>query len=208
MEGIYKMKIYSGQKNEIVRNSSYIGSFLCSFSNIGLYPFDIELCHLKLMMPNKIYDRARLVPSKLEFTGSKHVGQYIIVQQQMKTKKFQNGREGVQVEIKLGRQIGSILLSTYLPTILMNLINQATNYFEGEDLFGDIIAINLTCMMVLSAMYISVSGSLPTTASIKYIEIWLLFNLIYPFLIILAQTCLHLAKNEEKKKTYVNPCQR
>ena len=118
----------------------------------------------------------------------------------METKTFQNGRKGIQIEIILGRQIGSIFLSTYLPTILMNSINQATNYFQGEDLFGDIIAINLTCMMVLSALYISVSSNLPATASIKYIEIWLLFNLIYPFLIVLAQTFLHLEKNKQKNK--------
>ena len=66
---------------------------------------------------------------------------------------------------------------------------------------------NLTSIMVLSALYISVSGSLPATASVKYIEIWLLFNLIYPFLIILTQTCLHLSKKEAKKGNDVQPVQ-
>jgi hypothetical protein len=35
-----------------------------------------------------------------------------------------------------------------------------------------------------------VSSSLPPTASIKYIEIWLLFNLAYPVLVILVNVVL------------------
>ena len=82
---------------------------------------------------------------------------------------------------------------TYLPTILMNIINQATNYLDGTQFSGDIIKVNMTCMMVLSALYVSVSNSLPTTSYIKYVEIWLIFSLIYPFLIVLIQTFIQKA---------------
>ena len=203
-EELLKNKLYFGANNIIVQNSSFIGSFVCSFPNILVYPFDTEICYLKIKMPSNSYHFTKLLPVKLEFSGSRGVGEYVILSiEDMKTIKFHTGHTGIQIQINLGREIGSILLSTYLPTILMNLINQATNYFEGEDLFGDIISINLTCIMVLSALYISVSGTLPPTPSIKYIEIWLLFNLIYPFLIILAQTCLHLAKKQTKKRNNV-----
>ena len=45
-------------------------------------------------------------------------------------------------------------------------------------------------MMVLASVYISVSSSLPVTAGIKYVEVWLLFNLAYPVLVILANIVL------------------
>ena len=109
---------------------------------------------------------------------------------------FDNDRKGVQIEIQFGRKISSIFLVTYLPTILMNIINQATSFFDGTIFSGDIIKVNMTCMMVLSALYISVSNSLPTTSSIKYIEIWLIFSLMYPFFIVLAQTFIQKAKSE------------
>ena len=83
---------------------------------------------------------------------------------------------------------------TYLPTIVINIINQATNYFEGTIFSGDIVKVNLTSMMVLSAIYVSVSSSLPATASIKNVEIWLLFSFIYPFLIVLTQTFIQRSK--------------
>ena len=47
-------------------------------------------------------------------------------------------------------------------------------------------------MMVLSALYISVSTSLPGTAYVKYVEIWLLGSLIYPFVIVIIQTYVHV----------------
>ena len=39
-------------------------------------------------------------------------------------------------------------------------------------------------MMVLASIYLSVSTSLPTTAVIKPVEVWLLFSLLYPVLVI------------------------
>ena len=81
---------------------------------------------------------------------------------------------------------------TYLPTILMNMINQATNYITGEDKYSLIYSINITCMMVLASVYLSVSASLPTTSDIKPVEIWLLFNLAYPFLVILVNVLLQV----------------
>ena len=41
-------------------------------------------------------------------------------------------------------------------------------------------------MMVLASIYISVSTSLPQTSSIKPVDAWLLFNLGYPFLVIIV----------------------
>ena len=81
---------------------------------------------------------------------------------------------------------------TYLPTILMNMINQATNYITGEDKFGLIYTINITCMMVLASIYLSVSTSLPTTAEIKPVEIWLLFSLVYPVLLIVLNILIQV----------------
>ena len=81
---------------------------------------------------------------------------------------------------------------TFLPTILMNMINQATNYIEGESKYDLIITVNITCMMVLASVYLSVSASLPTTSDIKPVEVWLIFNLAFPFLTILINVMLQV----------------
>ena len=81
---------------------------------------------------------------------------------------------------------------TYIPTILMNLINQLTNYITGDTKYDLVYTINITCMMVLASVYLSVSSSLPATSDIKPVEIWLLFNLAYPFLVIFVNVWLQV----------------
>ena len=47
--------------------------------------------------------------------------------------------------------------------------------------------------MVLTSVYLSVSTSLPSTSNIKPVEVWLLFNLAYPFLVILVNVVIQVA---------------
>ena len=96
------------------------------------------------------------------------------------------------VRLVLSRKFHSIFMVTYLPTILMNIVNQATNYITGEDKYSMIITVNMTCMMVLASVYLSVSASLPSTAEIKPVEVWLLFNLAYPLLVIIVNVLLQV----------------
>ena len=81
---------------------------------------------------------------------------------------------------------------TYLPTILMNIVNQATNYITGDDKYSLIITVNITCMMVLASVYLAVSSSLPSTANIKPVEVWLLFNLAFPLFVIIVNVILQV----------------
>ena len=94
----------------------------------------------------------------------------------------------------LARNPLMIFLSTYLPTILMNLINQSTNYLTVEDKYSLVLTTNITCMMVLASVYLSVSASLPYTSDIKPVEVWLLFNLAFPLLVMLTNIVLQQKK--------------
>ena len=95
---------------------------------------------------------------------------------------------------------------TYVPTVLMNIINQATNYITGEEKFNLIYTINITCMMVLTSIYLSVSASLPNTSDIKPIEVWLLFNLAFPFVNILINVILQVNQFSVDERSKVLNC--
>ena len=58
------------------------------------------------------------------------------------------------------------------------------------------VTINLTCMLVLVTLFISVSDSLPKTAYIKMMDLWLIFNLTLPFIEVLLHTYIE-ALNED-----------
>ena len=63
-----------------------------------------------------------------------------------------------------------------------------------------VISLNVTVMLVLTTMFISVSENLPKTAYIKMIDIWLLFNLIKPFNDILVTTYIDSLKVDEERQ--------
>ena len=98
---------------------------------------------------------------------------------------------GLVYKVHLNRDLVSIILVTYIPTFFINLVNQVTNYISSNK-YDMIITVNITCMMVLSGIYLSVSNSLPTTAAIKPVEIWLLFSLIYPALVIILNVFIQV----------------
>ena len=98
----------------------------------------------------------------------------------------------VTVQVILTREMTVTILVTHLPTLLMNLINQMSNYVTGESRYEFIITVNITCMMVLASIYLSVSNSLPNTPAIKPVEIWLLMSFIYPFMVITVNIALQV----------------
>ena len=55
-----------------------------------------------------------------------------------------------------------------------------TNYFKPF-FFEAVVTVNLTVMLVLATMFISVSENLPKTSYIKMVDVWLIFNLMIPF---------------------------
>ena len=76
----------------------------------------------------------------------------------------------VFMAIKLNRKVVTELLTTFLPTILLLLIVYATNFFD-DDLFGDIIAVNLTIMLVMTTIFTSKIEGLPPSSDMKMIDI-------------------------------------
>ena len=131
-------------------------------------------------------------PPQLIDEGPASFGQYLIVKWIIQSEIDKTLGNIVLVELVLSRKFRSIFMVTYLPTILMNIVNQATNYISGDTKYDLIYTINITCMMVLASIYLSVSASLPSTANIKPVEWWLLFNLAFPLLVIIVNVILQV----------------
>ena len=85
------------------------------------------------------------------------------------------------------RRIINELLTTYLPSVLILAIVYATNFFKPF-FFEAVVTVNLTALLVLTTLFISVSGKLPPTAYVKMIDIWLIFSQLVPFTEVLLHT--------------------
>ena len=55
-------------------------------------------------------------------------------------------------------------------------------------------------MLVLVTMFINVSNNLPKTSYMKMIDVWLLFNLLYPFIVVLMHTYMDTLRNDENRE--------
>ena len=64
--------------------------------------------------------------------------------------------QDVYVEIILGRQLLGVVLNIIIPTIVLNIISYSTNFYK-EEYFETVIAINLTTMLVIVTLFVSVS---------------------------------------------------
>ena len=173
-------EVYEGSENPFNMLLEKRIKFTCLFDNIKFYPFGEQVCSLLFYLQGADSNMTNINLREIINAGQPEFGQYVILSWKVENtnKKF------AKMDMVLSRKIQSIFMVTYLPTILMNLVNQATNYIKSEDHFSLVYTINITCMMVLASVYLSVSASLPSTSDIKPVEIWLLFNLAYPILVI------------------------
>ena len=55
-------------------------------------------------------------------------------------------------------------------------------------------------MLVLTTMFINVSNNLPKTSYMKMVDVWLLFNLLYPFIVVLIHTYMDTLRNDDERE--------
>ena len=82
-----------------------------------------------LVMDGVLDNYADLLAKGLRFSGAKELTQYYVKRFTMKQGMI-NTRGSVVVRITLGRRLLGTFLTVYFPTILLNVIGHATNFFK------------------------------------------------------------------------------
>ena len=72
------------------------------------------------------------------------------------------------------------MMTTFLPSVLLILITYATTFFKPY-FFEAALSVNLTTMLVMTTIFMTVMQMLPATAYVKMIDIFLIFGQLYPF---------------------------
>ena len=87
---------------------------------------------------------------------------------------------GVLMTIVLKRKIMNEMMTTYLPSVLLILITYATTFFKPY-FFEAALSVNLTTMLVMTTIFMTVMQMLPATAYVKLNDIFLILGQLYPF---------------------------
>ncbi|XP_023332214.1 glutamate-gated chloride channel alpha [Eurytemora carolleeae] len=111
--------------------------------------------------------------------------------------------KGVKVVLVLKRRIINEMMTTYLPTVLILIIVYSTNFFK-HFFFEAVVTVNLTALLVLTTLFISVSGSLPPTAYVKLVDVWLIFAQSIPFFEVLLHTFIDNMRTEDSESREIN----
>ena len=147
---------------------------------------------MDLKSPGTFGSYIDLIKEELLFTGQKEMSSYFLrdiqfLQKEVDEEDKYNEGTFVQCSITLGRRLLSLITTVYLPTLLLNVIGHITHYFKPF-FFESALAVNLTVMLVLTSMFISVVEGLPKTSYMKMVEVWLILNLLLPFSDVLLHT--------------------
>ena len=190
LDFIQANEVYVGEENPLKILMERRIQFSCSFDNVKNFPFGKQKCSVKFQLvgASNVLNTSVNVDKDVTVVGQYVIDTWIVSNEL----HYKTGRNMTRVTMVLRRKIWNIFMETYLPTILMNMINQFSNYITGDTKYDMIYTINVTCMMVLASIYLSVSASLPVTSDMKPIAVWLIFNLAYPFFIILVNVILQV----------------
>ena len=123
IETLFHRETYEGATNSIYYKRIYQGQFMCEFDGVSQYPVGKNLCHVRMYLRGIANKMTKLKLLPLNVASDKEVGEYIVNKYFLQDAP-RNQLNTIVVSFELLRSRTSIILVTYLPTILMNMINQ------------------------------------------------------------------------------------
>ena len=151
-------------------------------------------------------DTVKLIANQMWMNQTKDMTLYVIKRWEL-TANEETG--GVRMIIVLKRKIMNEMMTTYLPSVLLILITYATTFFKPY-FFEAALSVNLTTMLVMTTIFMTVMQMLPATAYVKMIDIFLIFGQLYPFSEVVLLTMMEYQREgdgsgvmdeEEEEKT-------
>ena len=140
--------IFKGDENSIEYKRFYSQEFECEFG-LQWYPFDTQNCHLDIVPSTDLRDVIKFVNDKFIYEGPLDLTEYNVKKIEMKV----NNVTMLRVNIFIQRRLLSLVLTAFIPTIILNLMGHMSNYFK-EFFFEAIISLNITVMLALTTIFL------------------------------------------------------
>ena len=172
-------EIFMGSENTLTMRQTYTHEFQCSFK-LAKYPFDRQICTIEMKTTDIDAPTMRLIPKQLFMEQHVDMTLFHLDNWNLDYTNKYVPQGGISMQIFLKRKIMSEMLTTYLPTFLLLMITFATTFFNTF-FFEAALSVNLTTMLVMTTIFISVMEKLPLTSYPKMIDFWLIFCQLVPF---------------------------
>ena len=129
---------FQGTENSLELSRVYEESWICDYA-MNWFPFDTQKCSMVFTATKQMMSFLDLVENGHTNLGPTELTQYFIRRTVMKkiminkdkiVKKRKIAKSAIELEVVLGRRLLGNFLTIFLPTILLNIIGHATNYFK------------------------------------------------------------------------------
>ncbi|XP_050699530.1 uncharacterized protein LOC126986985 isoform X4 [Eriocheir sinensis] len=177
--------VYAGAENPVEQTVDLRSTVYCKH-DLWRYPWDEQLCLVRIEVTN-------VREGGLLLNESSGVVAYPELLEEYKVKSCTLGKEKaptntITVHLHLSRRYEYHLFTTFLPTSLLLILGYGTLLLPVES-FNERGTMSLTTLLVFISLYTETSNSLPSTAYLKYIDVWFVFSITYLSVIIIV----HLA---------------
>ncbi|XP_064111553.1 glycine receptor subunit alpha-4-like [Macrobrachium nipponense] len=190
-------EIYGGDAALIVQQQHYSGSFVCTF-DVFYYPFDDQQCSILVQFSSVSKELVAFTTngSSTAYSQSSQLPIYTVSDFFASVPSNDTRLSMVQVGFKLTRRYTLIVLSIYLPSLMLLAIGYTTLYVELQ-LLEVRLQVALTTLLVLYTFFSQTSSSLPQTAYVKQIDMWFFFCTIFLFIIIVIHVFVDKLDNNK-----------
>ena len=122
------IQVFQGSENTISLSRVYSIKFFCEY-DMAWYPFDVQTCHIEMILDGVLDNYADLLPGTIDFTGPMELTQYFVNNYKIDKQTIKT-KHAVVVSMTLGRRLLGTFLTIFFPTMLLNIIGYSTNYFK------------------------------------------------------------------------------
>ena len=193
---------YKGNENYIIYLSQHVVNSRCHFK-LDHYPFDSQHCQITVQIQPLFKSQIELYLSNdtTLYEGMMQLNQFL-VQDIVQNLNVEN--KSLMVGLTLRRIVSHHIIFTYLSTFCLMVLTCLILWIPQEHFEANIM-VALTAMLVMLTLYDSINGNLPTTGSLKLIDIWLLTGLILPFLVFLTLLSVKLLSTQAEQCKLIRP---
>ena len=125
LDELDETEIFQGAENGLTMRQTYTHRFQCNYL-LSRYPFDTQVCTIKMNVATLDLDTVKLIPKKLVMEQEEEMTIFHIIDRQLVYKNASQPQDGVFMYIVLKRKITSEMMTTYFPTIMLTAITFAT----------------------------------------------------------------------------------
>ena len=138
--------IFKGKENPFQYKRFYSLVFECEFS-LHWYPFDTQDCYLDIKHSKD--SLLQFIIKEFKYEGPHDLTEYNVKKIHMII--MDDGK--LRVEVHVQRRLMSLILTAFLPTIILNIMGHMSNYFK-EFFFEGIMSLNVTVMLALTTIFL------------------------------------------------------